>query len=461
VGNWCPKDKIGLANEEVVDGKCERCGTAVEQKEKEQWMLTITKYAERLDKDLDTVDFLPQIKVQQRHWIGNLRDWVFSRQRYWGEPIPMIYCEKCNWQPVPEEQLPVTLPEVERYEPTDTGESPLATIADWVNTKCPKCGGVAKRETDTMPNWAGSSWYWLAYVTKNTSDQSYDLKNRAALDYWTPVDWYNGGMEHTTLHLLYSRFWHKFLFDIGLVPTSEPYAKRTSHGLILAGDGEKMSKSRGNVVNPDAIIKLYGADTLRVYEMFMGPFEQMAAWNTDSIIGSRRFLERVWLLSEKVGEMEDSQEIKALLNQTVQKVSSDIEAMKFNTAISTMMVLVNKLSEADQISAPSFSVLLKLLAPFAPHMCEELWQQLGNTTSITFAPWPEYDASLVVAESGEVVIQINGVVRDKVAVPADFAWDEAELKKLVLERPNVKKFIEGKEVGKFVVVKNRLVNIVV
>jgi leucyl-tRNA synthetase len=254
---------------------------------------------------------------------------------------------------VPEEQLPVTLPDVERYEPTDTGESPLAKVTNWVNTTCPKCDGVAKRETDTMPNWAGSSWYYLAYAViqkANGKGQNYNLKDKQALDHWIPVDWYNGGMEHTTLHLLYSRFWHKFLFDIGVVPTSEPYAKRTSHGIILAGDGEKMSKSRGNVINPDEIIKLYGADTLRVYEMFMGPFEQMVAWNTESIIGSRRFLERVWLLSEKVGEIADSEEIKVLLNNTVQKVSSDIETMKFNTAISSLMVLVNKLSEPEKIS---------------------------------------------------------------------------------------------------------------
>lgn len=460
--NWCPKDKIGLANEEVIDGKCERCGTAVEQRDKEQWLLAITKYAERLDKDLDTVDFLPQIKAQQRHWIGNLRDWVFSRQRYWGEPIPMIHCEKCGWQPVAEDQLPVTLPDVARYEPTDTGESPLAGIADWVNTTCPKCGGAAKRETDTMPNWAGSSWYWLAYATKNKTDQGYDLKNRAALDYWTPVDWYNGGMEHTTLHLLYSRFWHKFLFDIGLVPTSEPYTKRTSHGIILAGDGEKMSKSRGNVINPDEIIRLYGADTLRVYEMFMGPFEQAVSWNTDSIIGSRRFLERVWLLSEKVGEVEDSQELKVLLNQTVQKVSSDIETMKFNTAISTLMVLVNKLSEAGKISSQTFATLLQLLAPFAPHIAEELWREVLHTTnSIHSVAWPQYDASLIQQRATDLIIQVNGVVRDRVALTSETDWTEESLKKIVLERPQVQKLIAGKELQKFIVVPQKLVNIVV
>jgi leucyl-tRNA synthetase len=302
----------------------------------------------------------------------------------------------------------------------------------------------------------------LAYPSKDVNAGTYDLHNKKILEHWTPVDWYNGGMEHTTLHLLYSRFWHKFLFDIGVVPTSEPYAKRTSHGIILAGDGEKMSKSRGNVINPDEIIKLYGADTLRIYEMFMGPFEQMVAWNTDSIIGSRRFLERVWLLGEKVGEVADDNEIKVLLNNTVQKVSSDIEAMKFNTAISSLMVLVNKLSEAEKISAQIFATLLQLVAPFAPHMAEELWREaLGQKDSIQMSAWPVFDPALVGASNITLIIQVNGVVRDKVELGTSVMPSEAELQKLVLERANVKKWLAGKDPSKFLVVQNKLVNIVV
>ncbi|MCC6290608.1 class I tRNA ligase family protein [Candidatus Nomurabacteria bacterium] len=378
--NWCPSCKIGLANEEVIQGKCERCGSTVEQREKDQWMLAITKYTNRLEKDLDKVDYPDSVKTQQRNWLKNLHDWVFSRQRYWGEPIPMIFCEKCGWQTVPEEDLPVVLPEVENYQPRDDGESPLASVAEWVNVKCPKCRGEARRETDTMPNWAGSSWYYLRYLDPDNQDF---LASPEKIKHWSPVDWYNGGMEHTTLHLLYSRFWHKFLFDIGVVPSDEPYQKRTSHGLILAVGGAKMSKSKGNVVNPDKIVELYGADTLRVYEMFMGPFEQAVVWSDESIIGSRRFLEKVWRLSDSLelgGRMEWS--------AAVERVSKDIEAMKFNTAISFLMILLNGFKKEKVVYRDDYKVFLKLLAPFAPHLTEELWKKIGEEGSIHNSAWP-------------------------------------------------------------------------
>ena len=302
-----------------------------------------------------------------------LRDWIFSRQRYWGEPIPVIHCEKCGIVPVSEKDLPVKLPNVKNYQPTQTGESPLASIEKWVNTKCPECKGKAKRETDTMPNWAGSSWYYLRYTDPKNKK---DLADKKKLQYWTPVDWYNGGMEHTTLHLLYSRFWHKFLFDLGIAPTSEPYKKRTSHGLILAeGGGEKMSKSKGNIVNPDEIVKNLGADTLRVHEMFMGSFDQAIAWDTNTIAGSRRFIERVWKLQEKANGENDA-EIDKLIHKTIKKVSDDIEDMKFNTAISSMMILVNELEKQESVSRENYEILLGLLAPFAPHITDELWQML-------------------------------------------------------------------------------------
>jgi leucyl-tRNA synthetase len=580
--NWCPKDKIGLANEEVVDGCCERCGTPVEKKEKEQWMLAITKYAQRLYDDLDTVDYIPAAKMGQRNWIGpsegaeipfeisglrksrivvfttrpdtlfgatyvvlspehslvkelaeqssnkeevvqyivqsqkkseaertskekektgveikgvkavnpankeevpvwvadyvlagygtgaimavpayderdlafakkfnlsvkeieledpkkitetvggkwvityKLRDWVFSRQRYWGEPIPMIYCEKDKWVPVPEEQLPVLLPEVEKYQPTDTGESPLANIKEFVDTECPQCGGPAKRETDVMPNWAGSSWYYLRY-TDPYNDKQFAARDK--LDYWVGhvvrqgftlpreggVDWYNGGMEHTTLHLLYSRFWHKFLFDIGMVPTSEPYAKRTSHGLILAEDGSKMSKSKGNVVNPDDLVESFGADSLRLFEMFLGPFDQPVAWNSNSITGVRRFLERVWKLKDKV-ETQGSTKLDMLLAQTVDKVSRDIEALKMNTAVSALMILLNELEKLDAIPHEAYKIFLQLLAPFAPHIAHELAEKAGYDCceSPPAGGWPVVDASKLKAKIIRVTVQINGKMR--------------------------------------------------
>jgi len=621
--NWCPKDKIGLANEEVVNGCCERCGTAVEKREKEQWMLAITKYADRLDKDLDDVDFLEKIKLQQRNWIGKsegaeisfqlvadsldsgvklkaissqlqaitvfttrpdtifgatfiaisaetakswfdlgfepnkeireyvssilgdrlkkdfeikektgipagfsavnpankkeipvwivnyvlggvgtgaimgvpadderdrefaekyslpivtdyekaqfedfgktvtrfkLRDWVFSRQRYWGEPIPVIHCVKCGIVSVPEADLPVLLPDVASYEPTDSGESPLASISDWVNVKCPTCGSDAKRETDTMPNWAGSSWYFLRYTDPHNGAAFAD---KDALKYWMQVDWYNGGMEHTTLHLLYSRFWNKFLFDIGLVPFSEPYKKRTSHGLILAEGGEKMSKSKGNVINPDDIVKLYGADTLRLYEMFMGPFDQPVGWSTESIIGPRRFIERVWRLGQKVIETqnsEESNELRAVLNKTIQKVSSDIEAMSFNTAVSTMMIFLNE-AEKHTPGRSQLKAFITLLSPFAPHVCEELWAQLGNAESIASAPWPSIDERAVGKSGATFAVQVNGKVRGTFEADSDI--DEETAISMAKALPEVQKWVGVNSVKRAIFVKGKLVNIVI
>jgi leucyl-tRNA synthetase/predicted alpha/beta hydrolase family esterase len=834
--NWCPSCKIGLANEEVVDGYCERCGTPAEKREKEQWLLAITKYADRLDKDLDSIDFLEKIKIQQRNWIGrkeginitypiegtddtvtifttrpdtnygatfvvlapenelvekitlpenkkaiqkyaaqvqnkseseriaegrkktgvftgrfainhltgkkmpiwvsdfvlagygtgavvgvpghdlrdfefaqefgleiirvvvgkngdktaitkagqvqeeegkmvnsgilngleiheatkkimdyieergwgkktvtyHLRDWIFSRQHYWGEPIPMIYCEGCakrkynfillhgyggrgnsnyrpwlkrelengghkvftpdlpdtekpnvneqagyviknfkldektillggslggsvvmrvlekikgriakavlvdpvvfpefndrhrpavkaahdwkfnfkkikkaaaeiiligdknfpiitrkqligvaekldtplilaetkephfkaeqepeilklfenpGWIPVPEKDLPVELPKVEKYQPTNTGESPLAGIAKWVNVKCSKCGGPARRETDTMPNWAGSSWYYLRYTDPNNKKEFADFKK---LKYWTPVDWYNGGMEHTTLHLLYSRFWHKFLFDLGLVPTSEPYAKRTSHGLIIAEGGVKMSKSKGNVINPDEIVKKFGADALRIYEMFMGPFDQAIAWSADGLAGARRFLEKIWQLKERIGRKAEGgrrQGTEKLLHKTIKKVTDDIEALKFNTAISAMMILANEMEKEKEIFVINYSLFVILLSPFAPHLAEELWAELGNKQSIFKEKWPQYDPELAKDQTINLVLQVNGKVRDTVEAAADIGEDEA--KKLALESEKIKKWLAGRKVAKVIFVKGRLVNIVI
>ena len=587
--NWCPKDKIGLANEEVVDGKCERCGTEVVEKEKEQWMLAITQYADRLEDDLDTVDYPERVKVQQKNWIGRsegalikfddieifttrpdtiygttfivvsgkedkftgkyvtnpatkekipvweaeyvmrdvgtgaimgvpadderdkvfaekhglsiveeykkagfedfgkqvtkykLRDWVFSRQRYWGEPIPVVHCGKCGIVPVPESELPVKLPEVENYQPTETGESPLANISEWVNTKCPKCEGDAKRETDVMPNWAGSSWYFYRYCDPK-NDKEFASQDK--LKYWMSVDWYNGGMEHTVLHLLYSRFWNKFLYDLGLVPTSEPYKKRTSHGLILAEGGEKMSKSKGNVINPDSIVETFGADTLRLYEMFMGPFEQAIAWSESALIGPRRFLEKVWRLAGKgfAGKSQtldtDSQSLtlksdtlksEALMHQTIKKVSEDIEAMRFNTAVSAMMIFANELDKRENISKQEFETLLKLLAPFAPHITEEIWQHLetrfpsalGNrvSKSIHQEPWPKVDASKLVAEEVTIVVQVNGKVRASFEV--NKLVSEKEIREQALKLSEVQKWLVDKSVQKAIYVPGKLVNFVI
>lgn len=385
-----------------------------------------------------------------------LRDWVFSRQRYWGEPIPLIHCEKDGWVAVPEKDLPVKLPEVKNYKPTDTGESPLSVISKWVNVKCPKCKGKAVRETDTMPNWAGSSWYYLRYTDPKNKKE---FANKKILKYWTPVDWYNGGMEHVTLHLLYSRFWHKFLYDLKLVPSKEPYKKRTAHGMILAANGEKMSKSKGNVVNPDEIIKLYGADTLRIYEMFIGPFADTVAWNDESIIGPRRFIEKVWRISEKVSKNKSSDSIVKLLHKTIKKVEEDIEEMRFNTAVSAMMILATELEKVESINKEDFKKFLQILAPFAPHVAEELWISLGEKKTIHLSSWPKYNKNLIKDDEFKIVIQVNGKVRAEMMVPADETEDKIKEKALKIEQ--VLKFIENKEIRKVIYVKNRLVNIVV
>ena len=390
-----------------------------------------------------------------------LRDWVFSRQRYWGEPIPVIHCGKCGAVPVPEKDLPVELPNIKSYKPTENGESPLSAISSWVNVKCPICKGRAKRETDVMPNWAGSSWYFLRYV---------DVKNKKifaskqALKYWTPVDWYNGGMEHTTLHLLYSRFWHKFLYDLKLVPTKEPYMKRTSHGLILAGGGVKMSKSLGNVVNPDSIVKLLGADALRHYEMFMGPFDQAIAWSGDSIAGSRRFLERVFKLSEKVEKIKSTgkkspSNLNLLLNQTIKKVTEDIEELKMNTALSQMMILLNEFEKEEKISKNDYGTYLKLLAPFTPHIAEELWSALGEKSSIHLEAWPKFDPKKLFSDYVKLPIQINGKVKATMEFRRDISEEEA--RKLALADSNILKFVSGKNIKRVVYVKNRVMNIVI
>ena len=649
--NWCTSCKCVLANEEVVEGVCERCGSEVIRKEKSQWMLRITKYADRLIDDLDDVDFIERVKTQQRNWIGRstgtevtfktntedditvyttrvdtlfgvtytvispehpllkkwqpliknwdevaayqeaaarksdfergelnkdktgvrldgievinpangkvvpmfvsdyvlmgygtgivmgvpghdqrdwdfatafhipivevveggditkeaftlkddtgimvnsgflngmtvkeaipamkqyaieqgwghekvnykLRDWVFSRQRYWGEPIPLVNCPTCGWVPVPEEELPLVLPQVESYEPTDDGESPISKMIDWVNTKCPKCGGPAKRETDTMPQWAGSSWYFLRYMDPH-NDKA--LVSHEAENYWGPVDWYNGGMEHTTLHLLYSRFWHKFLYDIGVVHTKEPYAKRTSHGMILGEGGEKMSKSRGNVVNPNDIVAQYGADTMRLYIMFVGDFEQAATWSTKAVAGCKRFLDRVWNLAESASESYDMTPAnEAILHRTIKKVTEDIESLKMNTAIAAMMTAVNELT-ANGVTRGDLKILLQLLNPFAPHITEELWESLGFAAQTgkmcCQSDWPVYDESKTVAKTVEMAVQVNGKMKGTVTMPADS--EEADVVAAALEVDKVKKATEGMKVVKTILVKNRLVNLIV
>ena len=386
-----------------------------------------------------------------------LRDWVFSRQRYWGEPIPMIYCEKCGWQPVSEDQLPLQLPDITDYEPGPDGESPLARHTEWVNTTCPCCGGPARRETDTMPQWAGSSWYFLRYMDPHNNDA---LAGKEALEYWAPVDWYNGGMEHTTLHLLYSRFWHKFLYDIGVVPCPEPYAKRTSHGMILGENNEKMSKSRGNVVNPDEIVDTYGADTMRLYEMFMGDFQQAAPWKTSSIAGCKRFLERVWGLSENILEGEGYRaELETLFHQTIKKVGEDIESLKQNTAIAQLMTLVNALIASGGVTRDEYSTLLLLLNPFAPHMTEELWQQLGHETQIAYSKWPVYDEAKCVEATIDLAVLVNGKVRAHLNVPADI--EAADAIAQAKDNASVAAEIAGKTVVKEIYVKGKLVNLAV
>ena len=644
--NWCTSCKCVLANEEVVNGVCERCGSEVVRKEKSQWMLKITEYAQRLIDDLDQVDFIERVKIQQKNWIGRstgaevtfpttqgddlviyttrpdtlfgatymvlspehpyiarwknaignwdqvtayveaaarksdfertelakektgvklegvaginpvngkkipifisdyvlvsygtgaimavpahddrdwefakkfgceiievvqggdiekaaftlkddtgimvnsdflngltvkeaipvmkkwleekgighekvnykLRDWVFSRQRYWGEPIPLVHCDKCGWVPLPEEQLPLLLPEVSSYEPTDNGESPLATMTDWVNTTCPCCGGPAQRETDTMPQWAGSSWYFLRYMDPH-NDKA--LASQEALRYWGQVDWYNGGMEHTTLHLLYSRFWHKFLYDLGVVPYAEPYHKRTSHGMILGEGGEKMSKSRGNVVNPNDVVAQYGADTMRMYIMFIGDFEKAAAWSDNAVKGCKRFLDRIWNLAEQVTPAEAyGKENEALLHKTIKKVSDDIENMKFNTAIAALMTLTNQFYDKG-VNQAEFRTMLQLLSPFAPHMADELWERFGWEGMASTSAWPAYDESKTVASEVTIAVQVGGKLKTTVTVATDS--DQDAVLAAVTAEAKIAKLMEGKELVKVIHVPNKLVNLI-
>ena len=622
--NWCLSCKIGLANEEVVDGKCERCGAGVEKKEKEQWMLKITNYAERLIKDLDLVDYPERVKISQKEWIGKsegaeiefpitnyqfpikifttrpdtlfgcmfvalapehpiierikskienwqeiekyisgvkscpdlekrdsqkektgieikgvkainpinkkeipifvanyvtmnygagaimavpfyderdrdfaekynlpiidggldngiisaleqkglgirktnykLRDWVFSRQRYWGEPIPLVFCDKCGWVAVPEKDLPVELPDVKDYKPTDAGESPLAKVSKWVKVACPECGAVARRETDVMPNWAGSNWYYLAYAMFGNKKYKW---NKDLIKYWLPVDWYNGGMEHTTLHLLYSRFIYKFLWDIGVAPKEigqEPYEKRTSHGMVLGEGGIKMSKSKGNVINPDEVVKKYGADTMRVYEMFMGPFDQAIPWDEKGIIGARRFLERAWKFfgenqKSKIENQNDKSKIENLVHKTIKKVGDDIESLKLNTAISALMILANEMEEQKEISRIHYSIFLILLSPFAPHLAEELWHISGFKGLCCQQKWPEYNSELIKEEKINLVIQINGKVRDKIEVAHGIS--EAEVKEISQKSEKVMNYLRAKNIKRVIFVPDKLVNFVV
>ena len=644
--NWCTSCKCVLANEEVVNGVCERCGSEVVRKEKSQWMLKITQYAQRLIDDLDDLDFIERVKIQQKNWIGRstgaevtfpttqgdnlvvyttrpdtlfgatymvlapehpyiekwkdaianwdavtayveaaahksdfertelvkektgvklegvrgvnpvngkeipifisdyvlvsygtgaimavpahddrdwafakkfgceiievvqggdiekeaftlkddtgimvnsdflngmtvkdaipamkkwleekgighekvnykLRDWVFSRQRYWGEPIPLVHCDKCGWVPLPEDQLPLLLPEVESYEPTDNGESPLAAMTDWVNTTCPCCGGPAQRETDTMPQWAGSSWYFLRYMDPH-NDKA--LASPEALKYWGQVDWYNGGMEHTTLHLLYSRFWHKFLYDLGVVPFPEPYHKRTSHGMILGEGGEKMSKSRANVVNPNDVVAQYGADTMRMYIMFIGDFEKAAAWSDNAVKGCKRFLDRIWNLADQVKEGDTySKDNEALVHKTIKKVSDDIENMKFNTAIAALMTLTNQFYDKG-VNRAEFQTLLLLLSPFAPHIVEELWERFGLEGMACTSSWPAYDESKTIASEVTIAVQVGGKLKATVTVPMNS--DQEAVLEVVKAEPKIAKLMEGKNLVKVIHVPNKLMNLI-
>ena len=644
--NWCTSCKCVLANEEVVNGVCERCGSEVIRKEKSQWMLKITEYAQRLIDDLDQVDFIERVKTQQKNWIGRstgaevtfhttqgddlvvyttrpdtlfgatymvlspehpyinkwkdvltnwddvnayveaaarksdfertelvkektgvklegvkginpvngkeipifisdyvlvsygtgaimavpahddrdwafakkfgcdiievvqggniekeaftlkddtgimvnsdflngltvkdaipvmkkwltekgighekvnykLRDWVFSRQRYWGEPIPLVKCPKCGWVPLPEDQLPLLLPEVDSYEPTDNGESPLAPMTDWVNTTCPHCGGPAQRETDTMPQWAGSSWYFLRYMDPH-NDKA--LASPEALQYWGQVDWYNGGMEHTTLHLLYSRFWHKFLYDLGVVPFAEPYHKRTSHGMILGEGGEKMSKSRGNVVNPNDVVDQYGADTMRTYIMFIGDFEKAAAWSDNAVKGCKRFLDRIWNLADQVKDADAySKDNEAAIHKTIKKVSDDIENMKFNTAIAALMSLTNQFYDKG-VNKAEFKTMLQLLSPFAPHMADELWERFGFEGMACTSSWPVYDESKTVASEVTIAVQVGGKLKTTVTVPTDSEQDAVLA--VVTADSKIQKLMEGKDLVKVIHVPNKLMNLI-
>ena len=403
------------------------------------------------------IEYIEENKLGKGKVNYKLRDWVFSRQRYWGEPIPMVYCEDCGWNPIPETELPLVLPEVEDYEPGENGESPLAKQTEWIKTKCPCCGKDARRETDTMPQWAGSSWYFLRYMDAHNDEA---LASKEALDYWSPVDWYNGGMEHTTLHLLYSRFWHKFLYDIGVVPTKEPYQKRTSHGMILGTNGEKMSKSKGNVVNPDDIVREFGADTFRVYEMFMGPFDQTAPWSMESIRGCGKFLDRVWNLQELLVDGEEySKEHEKMMHKAIKKVTSDIEEMKFNTSVAEFMKMTNEFYKDKIINKAELKTFLQLLNPFAPHMTEEMFSILGETKTINETPWPTYEEAKTIDDEIEIPVQVNGKVKAVVLVAKEA--EEAEVKEIVANNEVVQKAIEGKNVVKEIYVKGRIYNIVV
>ncbi len=482
--NWCPSCQTGLANEDVEDdGTCERCGTKVEKKPMRQWVLKITDYADRLLADLDKLYKWPNgVKEAQRHWIGReeidekviykMHDWVFSRQRYWGEPIPIVHCEKCGSVGVPEKDLPVLLPEVDSYEPSGTGESPLANIIEWVNTTCPECGGPAKRETNTMPQWAGSSWYYLRYIDPTNENALVDKEKEkhfmapARQNEMGGVDVYVGG-DHATRHLIYARFWHKFLYDIGVVSTEEPFPRLEFLGFILASDGRKMSKRWGNIVNPDDMVERFGADAFRLYEMFIGPFENTVPWNTDGLVGTYRFIERlVRLVEKRGGENFKIQSPNKIINKTVKKVSEDIENFKFNTAISSMMICLNEMEKDDSVNSADIKIFLQLLAPFAPHIAEELWQNTSpqpspveERESIHLSSWPSYDESLI--DDSEVVIgiQINGKVRAEITVA--ISADENTIREMVEKNEKIIPWIQGKEIKNFVYVKGRAVNIVI
>lgn len=449
--------KFNLPMVQVIDGgDIEKCAFTDVQKGK----LINSEFLNGLevkDAKKKIIAWLEEKKIGEKKINYKLRDWVFARQRYWGEPIPIVHCPKCGYVPIPEDQLPLTLPEVKNYMPTDNGESPLANMTDWVQTTCPVCGGKAERETDTMPQWAGSSWYYLRYIDPHNNKE---FASKEELKYWLPVDWYNGGMEHTTLHLLYSRFWHKFLYDEGLVPTPEPYQKRTSHGMILGDNNEKMSKSRGNVINPDDIVNEYGADTLRMYEMFIGAFEQSAPWSDKGVRGCRKFLERVWRLQDMLNKNEGcSKDLEKNVNKTIKKVSSDIEQMKFNTAIAALMSLTNDFYAKKEISRGDMKMFILLLSPFAPHISEEMWQELGFEGRVYAQKWPECDESKIVDETFEIPVQINGKMRARVTIDAS---DEREqVKAKVLANADVKKYIIGKNIVKEIYVDKKIYNIVV
>lgn len=403
------------------------------------------------------IDYLVKNNIGRKKINYKLRDWVFSRQRYWGEPIPMVFCEKCGWVPVSIKDLPVKLPNVKEFEPGENGESPLAKIDEFVNTSCPKCGGLAKRETDTMPQWAGSSWYYLRYMDPHNEEE---LASKENLEYWGPVDWYNGGMEHTTLHLLYSRFWHKVLYDLGIVSYKEPYNKRTSHGMILGDNGEKMSKSKGNVVNPDDVVKEYGADTFRLYEMFMGPFDSTAPWSTNGIKGCSKFLDRVWKLKDILVDGDNySKENEKIMNKLVKKITLEIEEMKFNTCVSSFMEITNYFYKQKKINKYEFVTLLKLLNPFVPHITEELNEMIGNQAKIYEMAWPTYDNDLTLDDEIELPVQINGKLKATITVSMDI--DEELVKEMVLNNDKIKEEIKNKKIKKSIYVKNKIFNIVV